>query len=113
MPQQSSGSQLAQLPARNAKRGTYASQDVSVQNGPFACGSSSAAVRQALDKALDKTHQEQHKQSLLNWRRFHKKRTRDSTRAAIRWVKNDDEAAFDRGAASESRGTVAPPLVVQ
>ena len=88
-----------------------------MQNGPFACGSSSTAVRQALDssldKALDKTHQEQHKQSLISWRRFHKKRTRDSTRAAIRWVKNDDEAAFDRGAASESRGTVAPPLVVQ
>ena len=84
-----------------------------MQNEPFACGSSSTAVRQALDKALDKTHQEQHKQSLLSWRRFHKKRTRDSTRAAIRWVKNDDEAAFDRGAASESRGTVAPPLVVQ
>ena len=34
-----------------------------MQNGPFACGSSSTAVRQALDKALDKTHQEQHKQS--------------------------------------------------
>ena len=48
-----------------------ASQDVSVQNEPFACGYSSTAVRQALDKALDKTHQEQHKQSLLNWRRFH------------------------------------------
>ena len=31
-----------------------------MQNGPFACGSSSTAVRQALDKALDKTHQEQH-----------------------------------------------------
>ena len=35
-----------------------ASQDVSVQNEAFACGSSSTVVRQALDKALDKTHQE-------------------------------------------------------
>ena len=86
----------------NAKRGTHASQDVSVPNEPFACGSSSTAVRQALDKALDKTHQEQHKQLAsipLNGQPF-------------RWV-NDDEAAFDRGAASESRGPVAPPLVVQ
>jgi hypothetical protein len=33
-----------------------------MQNKPFACGSSSTAARQALDKALDKTHQEQHKQ---------------------------------------------------
>ena len=31
-----------------------------MQNKPFACGSSSTAARQALDKALDKTHQEQH-----------------------------------------------------
>ena len=29
-----------------------------MQNKPFACGSSSTAARQALDKALDKTHQE-------------------------------------------------------
>ena len=69
-----------------------------MQNEPFACGSSSTAVRQALDK----THQEQHNKLAsipLNGQPF-------------RWV-NDDEAAFDRGAASESRGAVAPPLVVR
>ena len=71
-------------------------------NGPLACGSSSTAARQALDKALDKTHQEQHKVLAsipLKGQPF-------------RWV-NDDEAAFDRGAASEPRGAVAPPLVVR
>ena len=66
-----------------------------MQNEPFVCGSSSTAVRQALDKALDK-------------------RTRDSARGQpFRWVTNDDEAASDRGAASEPRGAVAPPLVVR
>ena len=74
-----------------------------MQNEPFACGSSSTAVRQALDKALDK-------------------RTRNNTNKVasipsngqpFRWVKNDDEAAFHRGAASEPRGAVAPPLVVR
>ena len=72
-----------------------------MQNGPFACGSSSTAVRQALAKALDKTHQE-HKQLAsipLNGQPF-------------QWV-TDDASAFDGGAASESRGAVAPPLVVQ
>ena len=54
-----------------------------MQNGPFACGSSSTAVRQALDKALDKTHQEQHNKVLLVGVDSIKKRTRDSTRAAI------------------------------
>ena len=73
-----------------------------MQNGPFACGPSSTAVRQALDKALDKTHQEQHKKP---------SRFRQNGQP-FRWV-NDDEAAFDRGAASEPRGAVAPPLVVR
>ena len=70
-----------------------ASQDVSVQNKSFV---SESQVDRGARQALDKTHQEQHKQ-----------------RAPFRWVKNDDEAAFDRGAASEPRGAVAPPLVVQ
>ena len=73
-----------------------------MQNGPFVSESQvDRGARQALAKALDKTHQE-HKQLAsipLNGQPF-------------QWV-TDDAAAFDRGAASESRGAVAPPLVVQ